>query len=291
MNPGDLQMTENDTRRNVIQRELAWHEQESQRRYPVDGLLYDPPAFDSVVQSSLEFLQLRPGELVLDVGCGEGKETLELARRGLRVVSADLSHTQLCRARRRIQEHCPQAQVYFVQANAEESPFASHSFHTIYGKAILHHLNLEIAAEEVDRLLTPGGRATFAEPMDHHPGLRLARWLTPQLRTQDESPLRFGELRRFAGLFQHRQIEVAFLTAPVTYLFRLIPGGEPIFRWFHALLQRVDAWIFNHLPRLKRFAWYGLVHVQRGTRGDAIGSGIQGHEDGFGGNSSGAETE
>jgi hypothetical protein len=199
--------------------------------------LYGPPAFDSVVQSGLAFVQLGPGELVLDMGCGEGKETPELARRGLCVVSSDLSHTQLCRARRRIQEHCPEAQVYF--------------------------------------LLTPDGRATFAEPMDHHPGLRPARCLTPQLRTQDESPLRFGELRRFAGCFQHRQIEVAFLSAPVTYLFRLLPGGEPVFRWFHALLQRVDAWLFKHLPPLKRFAWYGLTHVQRGTGSQAAMAGVE----------------
>ena len=83
------------SRKAVIQRELTWHEQEAHGRYSLDAFLYDPPALDAVVQPAIEYLQGNTGELVLDMGCGEGKETLELASRGLHVISTDLSHTQL----------------------------------------------------------------------------------------------------------------------------------------------------------------------------------------------------
>jgi len=176
--------TEHAGRRDVIQAELAWHEQEAHRRYSLDELLYDPPAFDAVVGPAIDFLAATPGERVLDMGCGEGKETFALAARGLTVISTDLSHVQLARARERVRDGLPDARAHFVQANAEELPFVAGAFRVIYGKAILHHLDLDLAAAEVDRLLPPGGRATFAEPLPCHPIIVFGRRLTPRLRTK-----------------------------------------------------------------------------------------------------------
>ena len=167
--------TSTSNRKEIIQSELIWHEQEAHRRYSLDSFLYDPPAFDAVVQSTLDFLQIDSCELVLDMGCGEGKETFELASRGLHIVSTDLSFTQMSRARELIRENIPDAPVCFIQANAEELPFAPGSFRIIYGKAILHHLDLDISAREVNRLLKPEGRATFAEPLAQHPLFWMAR--------------------------------------------------------------------------------------------------------------------
>jgi ubiquinone/menaquinone biosynthesis C-methylase UbiE len=251
-----------DSRKAILASELAWYEQEGHRRFSLDRLLYAPPAFDAVVQSSFSFLQMRPGELVLDMGCGEGKETLQLAQQGLLVVSIDLSHHQLCRARQRLEESAPDARVCFVQANAEALPFASDSFRIIYGKAILHHLDIDLSARETRRLLRRSGRATFAEPMAHHPFFWLARRLTPRLRTKDEHPLTFGELRRFCAFFRRSEIEEYFLLAPAGCLFRVWPGGEPFFRRLHAILRRVDVWLFGMFSLLRELAWYGLVKVE-----------------------------
>ena len=63
-------------RREVIERELAWHEEEAHLRYPVDRLLYDPPVFDTVVANGMDFLAPEKDEIVLDIACGEGKEAL-----------------------------------------------------------------------------------------------------------------------------------------------------------------------------------------------------------------------
>lgn len=92
-------MNSNNTRNRdaVVRDELAWHEQKAHRRYFLDGLLYDPPAFDAVVHPAFEFLKGNKGELLLDIGCGEGKHTLELAINGLCVIATDLSSTQLIR--------------------------------------------------------------------------------------------------------------------------------------------------------------------------------------------------
>lgn len=251
----------NEQRKDVIRRELAWHEEEAHRRYTLDALLYDPPAFDPVVKRGFSFLQPATGERILDIGCGEGKETLALARKNLCVISIDLSFTQLQRVRQLIYEKHPSANVHFIQANAEELPFAADAFRIIYGKAILHHLDLGLAARQIQRLLQPAGRASFAEPLAHHPIIWLGRRLTPKLRTQDEHPLTFQELDNFAHAFAQAKTAVFFLLAPLAYGLRLLPGGERSFRWFHYNLQKVDSWLLTKYPVLNRLTWYGVVNV------------------------------
>jgi SAM-dependent methyltransferase len=252
-----------DSRKAIIARELVWHEQEAIRRTSLDSFLYDHPAFNRVVKSSFDFLQLSPGELILDLGCGEGKETLQLAQQGLFVLSVDLSHEQLCRSRQLIQESAPDTKVFFIQANAEELPFASESLNLVYGKAILHHLDVDLSAQEIKRILTRKGRASFAEPMAHHPLFWIGRRLSPRLRTQDEHPLTFKELRRFSTGFSHSEIEEYFLLSPMSYLFRMMPGGESIFRCLHSILQRIDVRLFHMISLLKQMAWYGLIKIER----------------------------
>ena len=249
-------------RASVIASELAWHENEVQRRN-VLGFLYASPAFDAVVEAGLAFVQAQPDEPVLDMGCGAGDEPLALAEVGARVIATDLSVAQIVLARQHVRAHYPDAQVCFVQANAEEMPLVSGAVRVIYGKAILHHLDLDLAAAEVSRLLQPGGRASFAEPMARHPLFWLARRLSPRLRTADEHPLTYGDLHRFARSFESSHIKGVFLFAPLAYIFRFVPGGEPLFRRCHSLLLRLDEALLSVFPLLRELTWYGIVNVEK----------------------------
>lgn len=250
------------SRREVIQRELAWHEEEAHRRFRLDALLYDPPAFDPVVAAGFDFLQLQAHERILDMGCGEGKEVLALAELGLCVIATDLSLAQLQRVRQLIQTRFPAAAVHFVQANAEELPFAAASFRVVYGKAILHHLDLAYAARELKRLLPPGGRASFAEPMAHHPIIWTGRLLTPSLRTRDEHPLTAVELDEFAHHFVQAEIADFFFLTPLSYGLRILPRGERLFARLHRAFQRLDRRLFQASAFVRRLAWYKVVNVR-----------------------------
>lgn len=249
-------------REDVIAEERRWHEEEAERRFSLDRLLYAPPAFDAVVAEGFKFLDLSSEAVVLDMGCGEGKETQRLVDQDLTVISVDLSQAQLCRARERVRQHAPGATVIFIQANAERLPFRSDSLHHIYGKAVLHHLDIEGSAREIRRLLDAGGRVTLAEPMAAHPLFWSARKLTPAFRTHDEHPLTCKELRQFMGLFDRPQAEFFFFLTPLSYLFRVLPVGESLFRRLHDTLHRFDQWLFARAPWLKQFAWYDVVNVE-----------------------------
>jgi SAM-dependent methyltransferase len=197
------------------------------------------------------------------MGCGEGKEILLLAKKGLRTFSMDLSFNQLCRARDAINEYAPEAKVYFVQANAEEPPFSAESFRIIHGKAILHHLDLELMKEVINRLLKPGGKASFAEPLARHPLFWLGRRLTPQFRTEDEHPLKLSEMESFAKSFYRYEAKTFFLLTPIAYIFRVYSGGEKLFQKLYKLLAKVDAFLFSQWISLKKLAWYSIIHVQK----------------------------
>lgn len=250
-------------RREIIARELAWHEEEAERRYGLDHFLYAPPAFDTIVKKMLGFLGGKPGDVAVDMACGEGKETLAMAQRGWVVLSLDLSHAQLVRAREMIEKTNPDLQVYFIQANAEQMPFATNSLPILYGKAIVHHLDLDLSPAEISRVLQENGRATFAEPMAHHPLIWLGRRLTPKMRTVDEHPLTYAQFTKFMNQFENGAIDENFLFAPLAYILRMMPKGEYLFRKTHSVLARLDSWLLRHFKFLKPLAWYDSVYVEK----------------------------
>jgi SAM-dependent methyltransferase len=70
--------------------------------------IYDSNVFTGNTLAEVDFLvehlELAPGAAILDVGCGTGRHSVELARRGFAVTGLDLSGEMLARARARAEE-------------------------------------------------------------------------------------------------------------------------------------------------------------------------------------------
>jgi ubiquinone/menaquinone biosynthesis C-methylase UbiE len=98
---------------------------------------------------------LRPGMDLLDVGCGPGSITFELARYVApgRTLGADLHREWLPAAAER-----DAAAARFVVADVCRLPFADASFDAAHSHALFQHLSDPIAAlTELHRVLRPGG--------------------------------------------------------------------------------------------------------------------------------------
>jgi SAM-dependent methyltransferase len=123
------------------------------------------PRGPEVLLELVERMGLPAGSRAVDVGCGEGRHSLELARRfGFDVVGVDpvAWHVEVARA-------SADSGVRFELGAAEELPLEEASVELVWCRDVLTHVaDLERAYAEFRRVLRPGGRAlvyqAFAGP-------------------------------------------------------------------------------------------------------------------------------
>lgn len=108
----------------------------------------------------LSALELAPGGTVLDLCCGEGRHTLELARRGYRMTGLDLAALHLREARRRADAE--DLQVRWLRADMRDIPWESEfdaviCMFTSFGVLEGDEEDMKVL-RAVAKTLRPGGR-------------------------------------------------------------------------------------------------------------------------------------
>jgi SAM-dependent methyltransferase len=243
--------------------EQAFHDRQARERAACltdpEHLRFDDDDYldhESWIRPALARLGCVAGLRVLDFGCGHGMAAVVLARRGACVTGCDLSGAYLSEARRGQQANG--VVVHWVQANGEQLPFADASFDRIWGNAILHHLDLNRAGQEIHRVLRPGGVAVFCEPWGENPLLEWARRSLPyrgKARTPDERPLRARDLPLLRAWFPELEVEGFQLLSMAR---RVLGPGR-----VSSALAWCDARLLRTVPALSRFCRYVVLTLRR----------------------------
>ncbi len=114
------------------------------------------------------WLALSEASYALEIGCGSGGPALFLARTtGMRVIGIDVNEHGIAQANRLAQEQQLAERARFEQIDAGEPlPFANESFDAVVCIDAINHLpDRSAALTEWHRLLKPGGRLLFTDPV------------------------------------------------------------------------------------------------------------------------------
>jgi SAM-dependent methyltransferase len=143
----------------------------------------------------VELLAARPGETILDLGCGDGALTEKIAATGARVTGADASAAMVAAAR---------ARGLTVDEVSGDAMRYDGEFDAVFSNAALHWMpNAEVVIAGVWRALRPGGRLVALQSVLAKYGIdaeEVAQSFYP-------SPAHYRRLLEAAG-FEVRSIEL-----------------------------------------------------------------------------------
>ena len=198
------------------------------------------------------------GRRVLEYGCGPGSHSKEMARRGGSVSGIDISEVGIAQAAETAHAEGLTGLEYLVM-DAQDMTFADDTFDLVVGEGILHHLDLERSYSEISRVLKPGGRAVFMEPLGHNIPMRLFRHFTPKMRTEDEHPLLKKDLEIAKRYFSNTVFEFFHLSSFGALLFLKTPWFFKFVAWG----DKVDKLLFRSVPPLRLQAWYTIMILEK----------------------------
>jgi len=138
-----------------------------ENRYIIEASVQHDYVGEREARTFLPFLlpHLRPGLSILDVGCGVGAITLDLARSAhpARIVGIDVDPVQIAVAHSSAQERGITTATFQV-GSASRLPFPDASFDAVYATAVVLYLRDPVRAlAEMRRVLRPGGIAAVAD--------------------------------------------------------------------------------------------------------------------------------
>jgi 2-polyprenyl-3-methyl-5-hydroxy-6-metoxy-1,4-benzoquinol methylase len=120
--------------------------------------------FDLAFYDIIRRLGIKPGDALLDAGCGYCYHATRLARSGAKITAVDFSSPALDEAANTIKDAGIEQQVTLQQADLTSLPFPNASFDFVVSWGVLMHIpELETALCELARVLKPGGTLVLSE--------------------------------------------------------------------------------------------------------------------------------
>ncbi|MDI6785917.1 MAG: class I SAM-dependent methyltransferase [bacterium] len=204
---------------------------------------------------------------VLDCGCGSGVLSTVLAKRGATVFSFDISHESINMTKKRAEANGVGNLVTPQVMSFEDLIYKDQYFDFAVGYFVLHHIDIDKGARELNRVLKKGGRAIFLENSSNNPFLTIARkFLTgrfgiPKHGSEDETPLSCKKIRQIGEVFSGDK-KIYYKNF---FFFRLI--DEFIFKekikMITKLLKILDEVCYRVLPMLRKFGYLQIVEFNK----------------------------
>ena len=181
------------------------------------ALLRKQVEFDSIADPKTFMMHLfEPLEntKILDVGCGEGTQSVRFALRGAQVHAIDVSQVSIDKTMELARLYNVEDRINAEVCDIHQTAFEDSSFDHVHGVEVLHHLRHHEVGIEISRILKNGGKCIFLEPSANNPIAMFARnFLNGKLgisrRTPDglgDAPITQANINTFGDKFSELHI-------------------------------------------------------------------------------------
>ena len=168
----------------------------------------------SVVRRIMDVMQLRPGEVVLEVGCGSGVLDRWLARyttQANRIIGVDVNRYLLREAAALARQDGLADLIAFQEGDAEALPFPDNHVEVAVSFTVLEEGSADRMLSELVRVAKPGGRvAVMVRALDIPWVVNVP--LRPEVKTKAQIPRGFVEAQGCADASLYRRVHQAGLT-------------------------------------------------------------------------------
>ncbi len=204
---------------------------------------------------------------VLDFGCGDGWYSIKLGMSCANVWGIDISGELINRANRLAVDKGLSKNVCFEKMAGEDLTFPDNFFDLIIGSAILHHTDIKRALRSILRVLKPGGRAIFIEPLNENGLLRIWRKVTPWRRSPTEKALVNRDLEFIQKIFPLANCKHFFFISILTQGFLLIFRKSKFLAIINNLTEMLDGFLIKELPFLGKYCAVVVLELKKERNG------------------------
>jgi len=189
---------------------------------------------------------------ILEIGCGTGLFTSEIASTNNQIIAIDISEDLLEIAKKKVNKK----NVTFQIDNAYKSSFKSNSFDYVIGSSVLHHLDTDLALQEFFRLLKDGGKIIFTEPNMLNPQIAIQKNI-PFIKkavgdSPDERAFIKGPLEKKLKKYGFKNIEIVNFD----FLHPAIPG------WMLPVMERI-ALMVEKIPLMRAISGSLIIKASK----------------------------
>jgi ubiquinone/menaquinone biosynthesis C-methylase UbiE len=254
----------------ILRKEQEFHDQWASI-IDVDGIRV-ADYFEACTAPENRFILQRLGDMqgkyLLDLGCGAGENSVYFSKLGAQCVASDYSPGMVDVALKLAEKNDVAVEGKVI--NAMDIDFPDNTFDIVYASNLLHHIpNPKLTIQEMHRVLKPGGKACFWDPMKHNPIINVYRRMATSVRTEDEMPLDFEIVNFLRSQFSETSYDTFWIATLWIFLsFYLLekvnPNEERYWKKIiteqqrlaptYRRLEKLDV-ILKKIPGMKRMAW------------------------------------